>query len=63
MTRRERSYLALELQEEVRGTPCPVGECPARLDSDVQCVSLLTGELLRVPHWQRIKAAERGATS
>lgn len=57
MTRR--SYEALELLEEVRGTACPVERCTAHADPDGDCVGLLTEEALRVPHWQRIRASER----
>lgn len=55
--RGEPSYEALELTVETRETECPrCGRGGPDLDEadPGRCVNPLTGDVLRVPHWQRI---------
>lgn len=57
MTGRRQSYLALEAQAEVDGTPCPLDHCPAHDDPTARCAGEQTGSPLPAPHWQRIRAS------
>ena len=62
MTRR-RSYLALELDDEVHGTPCPLDTCPAHDDPTARCASPDADHPLPAAHWQRIHTANRPPTA
>lgn len=58
MTGPPRSYEALQLDDEVRGVPCPLEPCAAHTDPTARCTNVLTGDPLPAAHWQRIRASE-----
>ena len=51
-----RSYEALQLDDEVHGTRCPLEPCAAHDAPEARCTNVLTGEPMPAAHWQRIRA-------
>lgn len=59
MTGHQRSYAALELEDEAHGTPCPLEPCDGHHNPQNACTNVLTGDPMTVPHWQRLRAARQ----
>lgn len=57
-SRRQESFEALQLREEVTGTPCPHDHCPAHTNPTAVCANP-EGHPTRTPHIARITTATK----